>query len=69
MDVVCDKEETAMSIGKVLASGVDYLARAKTPQGKLWDAARLSVRWEGDSVRMTGAIPGKMLAEEYAKQK
>lgn len=69
MEVACDKDETAKSIANILKSGVDYLARAKTPQGKLWDAAGLSVRWDGDSVRVTGKIPGKLLVEEYARQK
>lgn len=69
MEVVCDKEATATGIGKILESGIDYLARAKTPQGKLWDAAGLAVRQDGSTVIMSGRIPGKLLAEEYAKQK
>ena len=69
MEIVCDKEHTATSLGRALKGGVEYLARAQTPQGKLWDAAALTVLWDSATVTMTGSIPGKLLAEDYAKQK
>jgi hypothetical protein len=69
MEVHCDRDETARSIGQVLESAVRYLARAKTPQAKLWDAASLTVWQEGTAVLMTGNVPGRLLAEEYARQK
>jgi len=69
MEVLCTKEETARLMANILQSGVDYLTRAKTPQGKLWDAAGIVVKRDGTSVVATGSIPGKRLAEEYAKHK
>jgi hypothetical protein len=69
MDVACDKEEMAATIERVLKSGVDYLAQSKTPQGQLWDAARITVKRNDLTVTAAGSIPGKRLAEEYAKQK
>src|SRR4029079_9867870 len=69
MEVLCAKEELAQSMANILQSGVDYLTRAKTPQGKLWDAAGITVKRDGTSVVATVSTPGKRLAEEYAKHK
>jgi hypothetical protein len=69
MEVACEKEDMARSLETGLGHVVDYLTQSQTPQAKLWDAARITAKREGTTVTATGSIPGKLLAEEYAKQK
>ena len=48
---------------------VDDQTKKTTPQAKVWKAAGIVVKQDGKTVVATGSIPGKLLAEEYAKQK
>lgn len=45
------------------------LAGRDTRQGKVWAAAKIAVKVDGDTVTASGAFPAKLLADEYAKQK
>ena len=69
MEVACEKEDMARSLETGLRHVVEYLTQSQTPQAKLWDAARITARREGTTVTAIGSIPGKLLAEEYAKHK
>ena len=53
----------------MLESVVQYLGNERTPQAKVWKAAGITVKQDGTTVTASGSIPGKLLAEEYAKQK
>lgn len=69
IEVGCDKPPTAASIRRLFEYVVEYLDRSATPQGKVWKAAGIAVKLDGNTVLGTGSIPGKLLADEYAKQK
>jgi hypothetical protein len=69
MEVTCEKEKMARTLENGLEHVVEYLTQSQTPQAKLWDAARITAKREGTTVTAAGSIPGKLLAEEYAKQK
>jgi hypothetical protein len=69
MEVACDSEDLARSLETGLGHVVDYLTQSQTPQAKLWDAARITVKRDNLTVTATGSIPSERLAEEYAKQK
>ena len=69
IEVSCEKEELTTSIKNLFVSLVDHFAREKTPQAKVWNAAGITVKQDGTTVSATGSIPGKLLAEEYAKRK
>jgi hypothetical protein len=68
IEIGCDKEELAGTLKGALESIVAYLGNEKTPQAKVWKAAGIKVKQDGTSVTASGSIPGKLLAEEYAKQ-
>jgi hypothetical protein len=69
IEIGCDKEDTAKDLTRAVELVVDYLARAKTPQAKVWAAAGIVAKQDGKIVTATGSIPGKLLIDEYAKQK
>ena len=69
IEVECDKEELATTVKQALGWLVDYVAQERSPQAKVWNAARIAVTQDGTTVTATGRIPGKLLAEEYAKRK
>jgi len=69
IEVVFAKEKDADLVRGVLDSAVDSLERGQTTQAKVWGAAGVKVKQDGTIVTATGRIPGKLLAEEYAKQK
>jgi hypothetical protein len=69
IEVACGKEELAATVKSLFDWAVDYLAKEKTPQAEVWTAAKIVVKRDGTTVTATGKIPGKLLAEEYAKQK
>jgi hypothetical protein len=69
MEVLCDNEDAARGIVGVFEAVTGYLTVTKTPQGKLWNAAALVARQNGNTAIMEGSIPGNLLAENYAKQK
>jgi hypothetical protein len=69
LKATCTEEREARSIETLLGHVVDYLAESKRPYGKLWDAAKIVVKRDNLIVTATASIPGKLLAEEYAKQK
>jgi hypothetical protein len=69
MEVICDEDKMAGFVARILEQGVDYLTRAMTPQGKLWNAAGIAVKRDGMTITASGSIPGKLLAEEYGKRK
>jgi hypothetical protein len=67
--IVCDKEELAKTLSTVLEHVVQYFDRESSPQAKVWKAAGIKVQRDGKTVTAAGSIPGKLLAEEYGKQK
>jgi hypothetical protein len=69
LEAVSKDERSAKTIKEVLDYAVDFVNRTDRPQGKLWAAARVAVTLDGLTVKAAGAIPGKLLAEDYAKQK
>jgi len=69
IEIGCDKEDLARDLARATESVVDYLSRAKTPQAKVWAAANITAKQDGKTVVATGSIPGKILIEEYVKQK
>ena len=69
IEIGCDKEELARTLAGALESVVTYLGNERTPQAKVWKAAGITVKQDGTTVTASGSIPGKLLAEEYAKQK
>ncbi len=62
-------DKYAELVADVLKSAFDEVARRDTPQGKVWTAAKIAVKRDGNTVTAAGTFPGKLLAEEYAKQK
>jgi hypothetical protein len=68
MEVMCDEEKDANNLTQLFEYGVKYLRESQTSRGKLWNAARIEVKKDGLTVTAVGAIPGKLLAEAYAKQ-
>ena len=69
IEIACEKEELATTIQNVLKQVVDYFEQEKSPQAKVWNAAGIKVERDGTTVIAAGSIPGKLLADEYAKQK
>src|SRR5262249_4837933 len=69
IEVGCDKEEMAGQVKSLIELVVDYLEKSKTPQAKVWKAAGIVAKQDGKTVIATGSIPGKLLIDEYAKQK
>jgi len=69
LEATCTEEDTAKNIETLLGHLVDFLAKSQTPQGKLWDSAKMVVKRDNLRVTATASIPGKLLAEDYAKQK
>lgn len=70
LEVACDKEDLAKTLKDVLDGAVRYLlAESKKSYAKVWTAAEIKVTLDSMTVTATGRIPGKILAEEYAKQK
>jgi hypothetical protein len=69
IEIACDKDDLAATIKNVLEQVVKYFDGAQSPQAKVWAAAGIKIKRDGRTVTATGSIPGKLLAEEYAKQK
>jgi hypothetical protein len=69
LEVACDKEDLAKTLTNALEFGVKYLTESERPYAKVWKAAGITVKQDGTTVTATGSIPGKVLAEEYARQK
>jgi len=69
IEVECDQEQLAMTLKSAFDGIVTYFARSQTPQARVWNAAGIKVKQDGKTVTASGSIPGKLLAEEYAKQK
>jgi hypothetical protein len=69
IEVRTGREDLAASVKQLGDVVVNYFKESDTPQGKVWNAAGLAVKQDGTTVTMTGRFPGKLLADEYAKQK
>lgn len=69
IEVHTDTQELAKTIVQLTESLVNYLEGSKTPQARVWKAAGITVKQDGKTAIATGSIPGKLLIDEYAKQK
>jgi len=69
IEVSCAKQDLADTIKSVFDGAVRYFAQEQSPQAKVWNAAGIAVKQDGTTVTASGSIPGKLLAEEYAKRK
>lgn len=69
IEVSCAKEQLADTIKSVFEGALRYFEQERSPQAKVWHAAGITVKQDGTTVTATGSIPGKLLIEEYAKQK
>ena len=69
IEVECNQDQLATTLKGAFDGIVTYFAREQTPQAKVWNAAGIKVKQDGTTVIASGSIPGKLLAEEYAKQK
>lgn len=57
------------TVKDALATEFLRMSKRDTRQGRLWAAADLTVKIDDKAVIATGKFPGKLLAEDYAKQK
>lgn len=67
--IVCNSDGLASILNDALGHVVQYFDNGTSPQAKVWKAAGIKVKQDGKTITAAGSIPGKLLAEEYAKQK
>ena len=56
IEIACDKEKLATTVKNALDGVVEYFAREKSPQAKVWNAAGITVKRDGTTVIATGSI-------------